>query len=52
MNIVSGLRLENQRLNNMCEEQELEIASLDRKRKELEKDIELLEKTPNKINNY
>ncbi len=49
MNIVSGLKEENQRLNNICEDQEVHIATLDKKRKELGKDIELLEKTPNKI---
>ncbi len=50
MSIVLGLKNENQRLNNLNEEQEVEIATLDKKRNDLRKDIDLLEKTPNKIN--
>jgi len=52
MNIVSGLKDENNRLTNVCEEQEIEIASLDKKKKELEEDITILDKTPNNVKKY
>jgi len=52
MNIVAGLKEENQRLSLICEEQEIEIASLDKRRKDLVQDIELLDKIPNKIRKY
>lgn len=50
--ILLGLKEENKRLNELCDEQELEITSLDQKKKDLKKDIALIEQTPNKMQKF